>query len=352
MSRTRSRSGFNAYSGFDTGWATTLLPFVYETFYEASYPGSTACHHQKINGGSSLRWQNVNFAPGRTWTLDGYLIPGYVGCSDHITEINNEIQKHASRLNWRSLDSSSRASLIQTLAEFDETLLLFTKRFWAQLNYGAFTWGIVPFVSDVRNWAQATIRAFRSLSNDSKYHYRDKFSQSVKTDWVPGVAGFDSRATCDYTLRRSGRYTLTSIASQLQWLDRLGIHPDIATIYDLVPFSFAVDYFLPIGEFLTNTFQRGWVNEISFSGWMSVESHIKYDFRVSSGSQQTSISGSCGQTIFSRFPDASILHTEPVKFDIPGFDLPTLQQIFNTQYLLLTNSGKLPVIKKPAKVIL
>lgn len=43
------------------------------------------------------------------------------------------------------------------------------------------------------------------------------------------------------------------------WLDQIGFHPDLATAWEATPFSWMVDWFLPIGESLTNR-SASWLN--------------------------------------------------------------------------------------------
>jgi len=346
MGRTRSKSGVISYSGSDTNWDTVLSFPASEIMNETFYPGSTPVDHHKYIGGKASWRQPSNGVNSQK--ISGNFHPGYLGCGN--ADYESTVQDQLYRLNWRKLDSSNQASLIQTLAELDESLLLFTKRFWTQLNYGAFTWGVVPFVQDVCNWATSIKRAFNTISaGPHAYRFHDKYTIPVNTGYVPGVAGISVKATGEVVVSRKGHYNLSSFNESLSWLDRLGFHPDIATAYDLVPFSFVLDYFLPIGKFLTDTFQRGWVNSIYFTGWVSRKDSINFEFAPSPGSYWTSVEGNCKYEHFSRTPEASLLHTEPIKFDLPEFSIPTLQQIFNVQYLAFTNQGG-SMIRKPKKV--
>jgi len=350
MSRTRSILGQLAYYSSETNFNTVYYDVVSESMVEQVYPGSTPVSHSKIIPGS-VEWKFPTGSPfaGQTGGMSGCISPNNLGFVSYLdSSYFEKFNTFSNSLNFRSLDSSSKASLIQTLAELDESLLIFTRRFWEQLNYGAFTWGVVPFVSDVKNWASTVSIAFNRLrSNEDSLRYKQKtnFPHVVNLS----ANNFTLKTEVDTELHRSGSYFLTGLNAQLEWLDRLGFHPDIATAYDLVPFSFVLDYFLPIGKFLTDTFQRGWVNEIDFTGWGSVKRTFK--FSIGNGPYWASAGGSFGLVTFDRHAESSVLHTEPVRFDIPGFELPTLQQIFNTQYLAyITKFGQSP-IKRPRKTI-
>jgi len=352
MSRLRERPGNIAYSAMETDFKVVNYPTIFESFSESFYPGSTPCVHSKIGNGSAAWVFPDSYPPnvrGKVGTMKGNFMPENLGFSSTLDNgFGEALQRHTNSLNWRKLDSSSSASLIQTLAEMDETLLIFTRKFWAQLNYGAFTWGIVPFVKDVCAWSHTVSRALRAINGAESNRYRNASTFAYTNSDLMVSNNWTLKTSVQIELSRSGNYTLSGIQKSLQWLDRLGFHPDLATAYDLVPLSFAVDYFLPIGEFLTNLFQRGWVNEISYNGWLSYNSEYKYTFgNPEIKPHWASATGSQTYSLFTRGFDSSVLHTEPVRFDIPEFSLPTLLQIFNTQYLVITRSGR-KAIKRDA----
>lgn len=73
------------------------------------------------------------------------------------------------------------------------------------------------------------------------------------------VWGANAKITFKGTVRVElpifSRYTADTMA----WLDQVGFHPDLATLWEATPFSWMVDWFLPIGEQLEFMSGSGWL---------------------------------------------------------------------------------------------
>lgn len=298
-----------------------------EYFAESTYPGPCDCFHSR-------------FVPytGFYVTSGGY--PHYYENTIHLLSKNviplsDAGWKATTALNWGKLPTSSKFGILQFLAELDDTLAMFTSKFWKSLSYGSFTWGVLPFVNDVK----ALIETIRNLSQglDGLKAYEDEITF---TDEV-NLASFYDTYTCksNVTVRNSGSITYPVDVGILQLYDAIGFHPDLSTAWDLVPLSFLVDYLLPIGDWLDSLHYQGWCRTLDFSGWTTVH-----------------VTGTCTQTAwwqgqgfapqpveyeyFQRFHCYSTLTID----DFPPKDLsiktPSPKQLFDTLYVLLQNKRR------------
>lgn len=236
-------------------------------------------------------------------------------------------------LPWDKLPSSSRFSLIQFFAELDETLLLFTKKFLKNISYGSFTWGVMPFISDI----QAVLETIENLSVDlNDFPFEATSSIEVNLDRLSDDAP-DCRLTGSHHI--VGRASVPTGAELRILLDRLAFHPDLATAWDLIPLSFVIDYFLPIGDQLQSLVNRGWINQVDFTGWRSLKLFGKGGI---SAPPRQNIS------VFYLPPEDNIQiyfrdridSSVPVDIYPPNdsewLQLPSFTQLFNTLYIILS----------------
>lgn len=227
-------------------------------------------------------------------------------------------------LNHSKLPTSSEFGIIQFFAELDDTLAMFTKKFFRELSYGSLTWGVMPFVRDI----QSIMDMIRNLNaNLSNHPYEDELSGSFSQACPCGQAGESFEG--EFTVRLTGSVNYQFADDILILYDRLGFHPDIGTAWDLVPLSFVVDWFLPVGDLLDRLYDRGWITSALFTGWRTLS--VKY------------IYGATGTTygvkpfepyeIFMRDYLQSSLITayeaaKPIQLKRPSF-----KQLFNTAYI-------------------
>jgi hypothetical protein len=233
---------------------------------------------------------------------------------------------------WDRLPTSSRFSILQFLAELDDTLLLFTKRFWRELNYGSFTWGVLPFVNDVK----AILETISSLSTDlSQVSYEEVISSSLHEPWVSGSGGYS--VTVEQRLQ--GSLDLSASSGAAIWLDRLGFHPDIGTAWDLVPLSFVVDWILPVGDFLSQFYDRGWIKSAPFVGWRSV-SFMGTVHNLYGGTEYlyATREGPYSYKGYARdFVRESCDLQTPASID---FSIPSLKELFNILYIFVLSKRR------------
>lgn len=288
-------------------------PISHETFHESAFPGSNSCLHQKSGFTSGAGFSpafNVNIRVNNQM------------CSFVFEDFLPLLDGKVSDFNWNKLPSSSQFGIIQILSELDDTIALFTRKFWSQLSYGSLTWGVIPFVSDVK----AVLTAVENLSRDlSKFSYEDEVRVPVALEkrYSPyDLHSFVGEAVVRHT--GFGDLSFQNEASVL--LDRLGFHPDLATAWDLVPLSFVVDYLIPVGDFLEGFRQGGWVKCLLFNGWRTIKVTGRWTINHHSLVLSSDYEG------FNRIFRNQLLTAE-IDNQI-DFQLPSLREMFNILYLL------------------
>lgn len=144
-------------------------------------------------------------------------------------------------------------------------------------RYIDYRFGIAPMISDMKD-----IKTHLDTSIAAVNRRLDAFAQpipltftktyhtggSIPYPFVDSVMNFDIDVRCSFKgtfraelpiLSRYNRdYTL--------WLDQIGFHPDLATVWEAVPFSWLIDWFVPIGDSL-EAMSGSWMNpSIIFTG--------------------------------------------------------------------------------------
>lgn len=226
-------------------------------------------------------------------------------------------------LDWGKLPSSSEFSVIQILAELDDTLAMFAARFWRALSYGSWTWGVLPFISDVK-------ALLRTIANLGTRLSAVKFEQKhlISLDYSTTSLRWVGRAT----VYHSGVIDYSFADQALVLLDRIGLHADLSVAWDLIPFSFVVDYILPIGDFLDSLKQGGWVKVVSFTGIRSIKLKASYYRKVYNDSNPWE---EAPYGYYTRGPVRTLLTTELPPNDW-AIEVPTFLEMFNMFYLFIS----------------
>lgn len=240
--------------------------------------------------------------------------------------------------------------LLNLLGEFDETLKIFSKSFWKSLSYGSINWGLLPFVNDVRSVydsfdALLTGKFSKDLSSvGSSISRRAKYDLVLENSVVgyystfSGVANFHGTFSLDNPLT-DGQTALRIL------LDEMGFHPDLRTIWDLIPLSFVADYFIPIGDALEVSSPRGWFNpKVSFNGNCSIKGEITHTYpQHSAGGYPTA-----SYDVYKRYPRLSFKRSTRRPQTV-SFNKPRFKQLANVGYVARqrtrrrsTRVGKLP----------
>lgn len=233
--------------------------------------------------------------------------------------------------------SNNDFELIPTLLDLDGTLAMFTKKFWKELNYGALTWGVLPFVSDIKALLTSIRDISQRVNSAGSQLFEDEISRTFvypHNPLVPNRPGYEIKLT-----RHMSGFCKASpppgmdkrIDRALFLLDELGVHPDLKTAWDVIPLSFVVDYFIPIGDILESLHPRGWSqHSFSFIGWESYKAEGKM-------TTWTSAAGAKCEPYVNTFTWYVRSHgVSALASKVPPpieWEAPSPKQLFNTAYL-------------------
>jgi hypothetical protein len=236
---------------------------------------------------------------------------------------------------------NNKFELIPFLADIDGTFAMFSKKFLKDLSYGAVTWGILPFISDVKAFATSlrdilnqnrNVKGVVRINRTRNFSYVDDLQiyRPTRSFYPEEIA-----SSYDCVLRVNGYSTYEppnfdeKFGKLFFLLDELGVHPDLKTAWDIIPLSFVVDYFLPIGDILESLHPRGWgTSAYSFTGFHTVSGLGCYSPSYFYGEKQLFNY----LPVFVRRYDRQYL----VKYQMPktpAFKAPSLKEVFNTAYL-------------------
>lgn len=279
-------------------------------------PGGGKCTHIKRD--RALHY----YAPPWELQVENEDIPLYLTVPPPLTE-----------LDWANLPSSTENNIIVLLAEIDEIIAMLTWKFWRHLSYGAITWGVVPLISEIKSGLKAIQKIAQSI--DGTQYEATTYQTQDFLLWGAGNA-WHSKMMWDYT--QSTKYHAYGKAYYKELeipalLDRIGFHPDPATLWELVPFSFVVDYIFPIGQFLEGLRRGGWVKAVYFDGWVSAKATTEGHMSVMShlGYSLIPTRVPFKYSTYLRNPHATVLVAPEAK--LPEFELPTFEEAFNMAYL-------------------
>lgn len=277
-------------------------------------PGGGRCLHVK-------RKQALHYYAPPWGHVENKDIPPYIYTPPPLTE-----------LDWANLPTSTELNIIVLFAEIDEILATLTWKFWRQLSYGAITWGIVPLISEIESGLKAIQNITKSIDgtqyeattyNVINFSYGEFAGDFWRMHW---------QGTTSIKYHASGKayYGDLGISSIL---DRIGFHPDLATLWELVPFSFVVDYIFPIGKFLEGLRRGGWVKAVYFDGWVTAkvntQGHMFAPYWESFDYVPERVPFE--YDAYFRYPHSSVLVAPEAT--LPQFELPTFEEVFNMAYL-------------------
>lgn len=237
--------------------------------------------------------------------------------------------------------------IINFLAEIDDTLAMFSLNFIKSLfskdGFGAVNWGVLPLISDLKALYASLDDLFsgslaKSLTQPNPCHVA--CNVTIPRTLVPGGS-----CAAQGVLRLRGETSfdpITPFDAFAVLLDEIGLHPDAKSIWDLVPFSFVVDYFLPIGDTLEALHPRGWFRPVvHFSGTVSFKGKTSF-CPVPEQTLENPLNSPkfiCDHywrtSAALDFADLREPHVS-----LPQFKCPNLQQLFNTAYLALSRTPR------------
>lgn len=225
-------------------------------------------------------------------------VVGYLRTNNALSIFNDlyaqEMQKVYIPLDFQKDDNFE---LFTALADLDSTIATFSKKTLAGLfrpkptikngkkgsslltssgvaEAGAvYQWAALPLLSDLKslyNSVQSTYNGqfARELEmlNGKRTTRRFQVNRETRSYRFEGSAVLQGRVIVDPNSMPSsaGGSPLNSLKILL---DELGVHPDLRTVWDIVPLSFVVDYLIPVGDTLEKVHPRGWFSpQFRFTG--------------------------------------------------------------------------------------
>lgn len=108
---------------------------------------------------------------------------------------------------------------------------------WLELQYG---W--LPTLNDIYNAS----KAYESMTNGPRMHvYRAKYSKSYPYDGSSTPSNYNAYGT------KKASYKLYYRAQEdISAAHKLGLYDPLSVVWEVIPYSFVVDWFIPIGTYL------------------------------------------------------------------------------------------------------
>jgi hypothetical protein len=235
--------------------------------------------------------------------------------------------------------------LLTFLADIDGTIAMFTRKFLSDLNYGSVNWGVLPFVSDIKALIGSIKDIFRRMNGEfsscSRLNRKREIVYESRAYEVPPYGNPNHRENdlligASGTCRANGVLTWNPPPTEpldkaLLLLDELGVHPDLKTLWDVIPLSFIVDYFIPIGDILESIHPRGWGSvAYTFSGYLSTKALLEIgDVYWVNGTQRKAKS-TCIVSYYERTRYDGYI---PSSVDSVEWEAPSMRELFNVAYL-------------------
>lgn len=228
--------------------------------------------------------------------------------------------------------------LLPFLFDLDDTLAMFTKKFWAQLSYGSLSWGVLPFISDLKS----LIDTCRDIQSDLAKSYEKYVGKRVTRRFTYKKYFLSTSKSGSWNQLYEGTVVLqgnivdfdmpdTAFEASLVLLDELGLNLDLKTVWDVIPFSFVLDYFLPIGDALEALHPRGWFSpRFKFNGTVSFDIEITSTWNRGLTSN-VAYAPSNARVYWRDIINDNTLSTRPTVE--PEWTCPSWREIFNTYYL-------------------
>ena len=280
------------------------------------------------------KWRIVTSPMSERW-------PSVVGLADNA--ISTALAKATFNATELRFQKNNKFNLLVALFELDETIAsILNPR--ALANYGGYTWGILPMISDLKSIFN-TVRDLNGGISNALSDRRIVIKRAIFAKSVNKYLGNHDYVEGD--LRLSG-YVHTDfpddnnlIALQIL-LDEIGLHPDINTLWDALPLSFLIDYWLPVGDLIDRIHPQGWFKPtVTFTGGWTAKVTVSvasgpYPSSPASGGQKSS-----SPATYSYFKRGTV-SARNLDLETPlEWEAPEAKELFNTAYLLPSASAKI-----------
>lgn len=201
----------------------------------------------------------------------------------------------------------------------------FASNAWLETTYG---W--TPLLSEIDNAAKDLAKGWENHDSDiiARGTAKEKGSckQPGRDSWVP--SGALSEQIADYDVRYGFTARFRVIDSNLRTLSSLGLINPLEVAWELVPYSFVVDWFLPIGSWINNLDATAGIQFVS--GSQSRKRKVQYAATLGAGNTvagEVWLGEAHYQYSFESF-DRSVLTSLPSS---PPFRIQNLQQALGTK---------------------
>lgn len=228
--------------------------------------------------------------------------------SETVSKLRKEIYNEYAR-------SYERFDLINAVAGLADVGSLFKRL--GKYRYLDWEFGLAPTIADARIAYQRAFESTESvIAKVKSAHKPTRISRSRLVDIsvneeINYYADDPSQTLVSghCTVRFKGRVAtkmplLTNFDRDWYlWLDKIGFHPDLATLWEAVPFSWLIDWFVPIGSSLESAV-GDWFNPTVFM-WGNLSYKALLDFQLKRPSPElfnnsTTPEGSGTSKIYSR----------------------------------------------------
>jgi hypothetical protein len=228
-----------------------------------------------------------------------------------------------------NFQGNNNFELITAVLDIDKTIFQSATKLFNSMfgSYGAFTWSFLPFVSDVKSIGN-TVKDLTGGIERSYDRLSGRFSSGSDFGFSQVIAG----ASFQFKGVGSTSGYVTSLGDSLPkgkdflpiWLDELGFHPDLRTVWDAVPLSFLVDYVVPVGDYLESIHPRGWFNpSFTYDGCTSLSGNV-------------TMHAYGGKSFYDVYTRSSVINgpAGSRKPNQPEWLWPSVEQLFNIGYII------------------
>jgi len=305
----------------------TSAPWETKTFFKEKMvtdrlaSGGNYCQHTKV----------LSTHTGNVWSSGSYSVGPFPVTNrvhvhaDNVMNFINSLSLPLASLNREKLPSTSDFNILLFVYELEDTLKTFTLNFWKSLSYGSASWGVGPLINDMIAIESVITKL---ASSQASQPYEDQYSRTIEKQ-----TDLYSRYSVDYVCRFTGSIAWDDIPVILKLYDSVGFHPDLSTVWDAIPLSFLIDYFVNIGDIVDRIHTRGWVSSVSFYGWRTLKLLSSHYERKERDRPLELIS----QTrFFQRDFVEDFYLTIPLADPTALFTVPSTKQLFDSAYIAQT----------------
>lgn len=219
---------------------------------------------------------------------------------------------------WRQMSSRPKPLSLKDKIKASNSNLA---NLWLEYQYG---WK--PLVSDIYGAAEQIARSYRDLvpyrfvgSHQSVVEGKSFVVQTLNSS----IGGSQWNELADYTYLERARYVIEAVVDNdtLHALSQTGITNPLLLAWEIVPYSFVIDWFLPVGNYLEQlSYAQGLVFKsgtfsLRRSGmantWMSKANNLGWPASLSKKPSRSVVLTSKERSVLASFPYQDFPHFQP-----------------------------------------